>query len=183
MMLYDFSHLRLISLLRNSIDLLDSNEDKSIVTDLIKKYSPSDNHFIFSPDKVASVSNRMAGFHSKGVHNAMMLAVDYVKSCTRIDFYDDELYDINMDFYYHIHDDLTEEKEELHRNFCVIRYLVSSESDEIIRKDAIKSYDIYVTNLYIKFFNQCIEKYSLSKGYTTKDFLKSISQNCMRMMI
>lgn len=142
----------LIKKLLDIIPLLDNDQDKLIIDNLIKKKLLVKDDFEFDPVILSSFSKMDIGRMGASLINVQTDARNYVEKVFSFDIYNIDYFSEELfDEFYAAENKLKEE--------CMIkRYFFYYDNKKEENKELIKTFDLYCTNRFIDFYTEIYKK-------------------------
>ena len=166
----------LLTRLCNLLDDLPNQEDKNSIAAIIKKQMPVSTEYNFSLEQLKNVTNREIGSHGHRVEKSRYFATEYLYSLYKIDFGFD--HDDNNDddiFWKYMDDKWYKIIKDFSNDFVLIRACIYKYYNSELREEGVKSFDLYVTNLFIEKYLEIKNEYdTIQSQFTTEQQFQSI---------
>lgn len=153
-----FFNNSILTSLCDAYSILEDKKDKAIIAKMIRKYIASNTEFNLSVKDLSKLTDIKIQSNSKGISKCKSFALQYVGAINGYknfyDWYDHKNYE--EEFFENIYS--YQEDYRFDWDLQAMRAYIRVSSEENIVKEAIESFDLYCTNIYIEKFTKIFEQ-------------------------
>ena len=141
------------------LDLITDKEDREIIMAMMKKIMPKKSKHNFSLSQLSTLTPTQIGHNRHLVSKCLSFAYEFVYLKYKLDFkdsFDNENNDKLNWWYYSTHE---VEENKMEQDFVLTRTYIWYNTDLELRREAITSFDLYITNIFIEFYTKVTKDY------------------------